>query len=174
MSAVLTLYKCSAYGSRQPIPIPSVIDGSYKYYSTEMITHRQQYIRYAGGLSVTHPSPPTLSHLSPAARVGSPAKPARASSYSAEPNPYLTRQPHLLTTIIPRHRIPSNRIPTSKKWPQQSRRSTPKSGPTRSRTTSAPPVSRHPKKRRIHGCKRRRIARAHCYDLAPETVVLNS
>ena len=47
-------------------------------------------------------------------------------------------------TIIPRHRNPSNRIPTSTKWPQQSKRSTPKSGPTRSRTTSAQPVSRPP------------------------------
>ena len=70
-----------------------------------------------------------------------------ATRRTGQPKSHLTRQPQP-SHYIPRHRIPSNRIPTSTQWPQQSRRSTPKSGPTRSRTTSAQPVSRHPRMRR--------------------------
>ena len=91
-------------------------------------------------------------------------KPQRASEQFADPTSqpksHLTRQQQP-SHHIPRHRIPSNRIPTSTKWPPQSKRLTPKSGPTRSRTTSAQPVSRHPRMRRIVTCKRRRTGRAH-------------
>jgi len=59
----------------------------------------------------------------------------------ANQSPTLHDSPLYITT---RHRNPSNRIPPSTLWPQLSRRSTPKFGPTRSRTTSAQPVSRHP------------------------------
>lgn len=100
---------------------------------------------------------PCLSRSRSERRSSSQTQPANQSRTSHDSSNPLT--------IIPRHRIPSNRIPTSTKWPQQSKRSTPKSGPTRSRTTSAQPVSRHLRMRRDTTCKRRRVARAHACDL---------
>lgn len=75
-------------------------DCSYQRSSTETEMIAEQCIRCAGGLSVGNPSQPSNS-LTRRERVGSPAQPARASSYSAEPNPYLTRQPQLSRQLYP-------------------------------------------------------------------------